>query len=107
MAKEIDYRGVDLCRPLLLGPVTATRQHDRPAKLGDEFRQIGDRLVHAGKSHHDVAVAGDVERGYGHPRAGKRSEKLPVAVDVSVIVQTAAEPGAGEFSGVEVDVGFG
>src|SRR5271165_3512778 len=31
--QEIDYRAIDLRCALLLGPVTATRQHDRPAQL--------------------------------------------------------------------------
>ena len=78
-----------------------------PAKLGNEFRQIGNQLVHAGEPHHGIAVAGDVERGHGHPRSGKGGEELPVAIDVAVIVEAAAKPGAGEFSGVEIDVGLG
>src|SRR5882724_3429312 len=48
-AEEVDYRRVDLGGPLLLGPVAAAGQHDGPAKLRHEVREVGDQPVHAGE----------------------------------------------------------
>src|SRR6202008_5171144 len=97
-------RGVYFCKTPLLGPVAASRQYDRAAKVRDEFRQIGNQLVHTGEPHHGIAVAGDVERGHGYPRSGKGGEEFPVAINVAVIVEAAAKSGAGEFIGVEMDI---
>jgi hypothetical protein len=36
--QKFDHRRVDLGRALLLSPVTAARQHDRPAQLRHELR---------------------------------------------------------------------
>src|SRR5262249_52637529 len=54
-----------------------------------------------------VPVASDIECGYQDPRSGKWRQKLPVAVDVAVPVETAAKPGAGKFLYKEIKVGFG
>ena len=63
--------------------------------------------VHAGKFHDHIALAGDVERRDRHPKPVERRQQLPVAVDVAIPVEPAAKPGAGEFRGVEIDVGLG
>src|SRR5262249_36849596 len=42
LAQKIDYRGVNLRRTLLLGPMTATRKHDLAAQLRHVVCQIRD-----------------------------------------------------------------
>ena len=59
--EEPDHRGIDLCRTLLLGPVTTPWQHELPAKLRDCARQVRQRLFHPGKFHHQILVAGNIE----------------------------------------------
>src|SRR5215472_13011830 len=107
IAEEADHRLVDLLCPLLLGPVAATRQYDGSLQLRNKVHEIGDQPVHAGKGNHQVAVAGDIECGYQDPRSGEWRQKLPVAVDVAVPVETAAKPGAGKFLDIKMKVGFG
>ena len=102
--QELEHRRVHLAGSLLLRPVAAAGQHDRPAQLRDELREIGDELVHAAELHDQVAIAGHVEGGHGDERAGVRRQQLPVAVDVAVPVEAAAEAGACELLRVEVDV---
>ena len=92
IAEEADHRVVDLPRPLLLGPVTATRQHDGSAELGHEMGEIGDQLVHAGKGHHRVAVAGDVKGRHDDLRPGEGRQELPVAVDVAYQLSPPRNP---------------
>src|SRR6202035_4666975 len=97
LAEEADHGGVDLGGALLLGPMPAAGQHDGAAQLRHITREVGDRLVHVPKRHHQVAVAGHVERGNIHFGAGKRSQELPVAVDVAVPVEAAAKSGPREL----------
>ena len=104
--EKVDHRGIDLLRPLLLGPVTAAREHERLLKVRDELRQIGNELVHTAEGDHQIPVSGDVERGHGHARSGKRREEFPVAVDIAVPVQSSAKPGTREFPCEELDVGL-
>src|SRR6266436_9878110 len=80
-AEEVDHRRVDLGDPLRLGPVAAAGQHDGPAKLRHEVREVRDQPVHAGEGHDRVAVAGDVEGRYRDLRPGEGGQELPVAVD--------------------------
>src|SRR5580698_5789124 len=61
-AQEFNHRCADLIRPLLLGPVTATRQQDGGAQLRDEARQIRDHLLHARERHDQIQFAGEEER---------------------------------------------
>src|SRR5207249_1971286 len=53
----------------------------------------------------EIAIPGHVQRGDGDPGAHPWRLQLPVAVDVAIPVQPAAEAGARELTGVEVDVG--
>src|SRR6058998_4074580 len=105
--EKFEHEGVHLGCPLLLRPVPAAGQHDRPPKLRDERRQIRDELIHSREAHYEIAVAGDVEGGNGDDGAGERRQELPVAIDVAVPVEPAAKAGASELTGVEVDVGGG
>src|SRR5688572_32851116 len=59
------------------------------------------------KTAYEFAVAGDVERGHADRRARPRGEQRPVAVDVAVPVEPAAEAGARELARVEVQVPLG
>src|SRR5271166_3396074 len=73
-ADEVDHRGCDLVRALLLDPATAARQHDRAVELGNQGRLVEDRRFHVGMGEHRVAFADEEERRDGDPRAGKRGE---------------------------------
>lgn len=88
LPKKLDHRGTDFARSLLLGPVTASRQHDRSAQPGNEFRNIGNPIAHPGKVQHDIAFAGYVERRYGHFGPAESGEKLPVSIDVAIPIET-------------------
>src|SRR5882757_5602421 len=105
-AEEADYRGIDLGRALLLGPVTAAGEHLYVAQCWNEVPEVGQQLVHAGESDHHVAIAGNVKRRNRHLQICERRQQLPVAVDVAIIVESAAEAAALELAGVEIDIGF-
>src|SRR5215469_1874848 len=94
--QEINHRRVDVGSPLLLGPVAAMRQDYCSAQLGNKLRHVGNALSHTGKAQDNITLAGDKERRDGNIRTGKRSEKLPVAVDIAVPVETTTKPGARE-----------
>src|SRR5207244_9088708 len=105
--EKLDHRRIHFLRPLLLGPVTTAREHERSLEVRDELRQVGNELVHTAESDHQVPVPGHVERGNGYARPSKRCEKFPVAVDIAVPVQTPTKPGTREFPCEELDVGLG
>src|SRR5260370_19064741 len=105
--EELQHGRVDVVTPLLLGPVAAAGEDQGLAELGNELREVGDELVHAAEGEHEVTVAGDVEGGDGDRGARVGCEELPVAIDVAIPVESAAKAGAGEFPGVEVDIGLG
>jgi uncharacterized protein involved in response to NO len=107
LPQELDHRGADLGRPLLLGPVAAAGQNDRPAQLRHEIREIGEEPVHAGEGEDRVALAGDEKRRHDHGEPGERRQQLPVAIDVAIPVEPAAKPGAGEFAGIEFEIRLG
>src|SRR5262249_20879001 len=65
--QELDDRGVHLARPLLLSPVPAARQHDRPSEIRNKLAEIRDKLIHPAEVHDQVAITGDVERRHRHP----------------------------------------
>src|SRR4029453_17358706 len=105
--EEVDHRSIDFLRPLLLGPVTAARKHERPLKVRDELRQIGNELVHTAEGHHQVPATSDIEGRHGHTRPSKGREEFPVAVDIAIPVQPSTKPGTREFPREELDVGLG
>ena len=72
LVQKIDHRGVDLRRPFLLGPVTATREHDLAAQLRHVVCQIGDNLIHAVERYHQVTIASHIKRRHYHLRASER-----------------------------------
>ena len=59
-----------------------------------------------GKDDHEVAIARDVERRHRHLQAGHRARDFPVAIDVAVVVERAAEAAAPKLLAVKVDVAF-
>src|SRR5262245_58429433 len=94
-----------LTRSLLLSPVAAAREDRRAPEVWHEPRQVRDELIHPRKGDHEVTIARDVQGRHRHARAGVWSEQLPVAVDVPIPVETAAEAGVGEFAREDLDVG--
>src|ERR1700689_1586839 len=104
LVKERDQGRGDLARTLLLRPMAAARQHDRFRQLGDECFQVRDQLIHPREFDDEVAIPRHVKRRDGHLRPGEGREQLPVAVDVAIPVEAAAEACPGEFSRKEVDV---
>ena len=69
--------------------------------------KILDQFVRTFEVNDKILIAGNVERRRGHWRALERRRQFPVAVNVAVPVETAAEAGAGELACKEVDVGLG
>src|SRR5882724_4519137 len=90
-ADEIDDRGADLAGALLLGPVAAAGEHLDVTQCGDELLEVGEMLGRAGGGDHQVAVARDIECRDGHLYVCESSRQLPVAVDVAIIIEAAAE----------------
>jgi hypothetical protein len=107
MPNKVDYGVVDLSSPFLLDPMTTSLQNYRLTQFGNEVRHIGYAFAETGKIQHDIAFAGHVQRWYGDLCTGKRSEQLPVAIDVAVPVKTPAKPRPREFCGIEVHIRFG
>src|ERR1700723_2628016 len=71
-SKKVDHGGVDLRRTFLLGPMSATRQHDRRPKFWDPCRLLRDILgIHGGNK---IAVTRHVKRGNGHGRTSEGSQ---------------------------------
>src|SRR4030095_7267741 len=68
--------------------------------------EVSQDLVHARKGDDEVAIARDVECGDGDRHPGERCLELPVAVEIAVVVERAAEAGALKFTGVEVHISF-
>src|SRR6266702_652256 len=68
--------------------------------------EVRQELVHAWKGDDEVAIARDVECGHGDRHPGERRLDLPVAIEIAVVVERAAEAGAQKFTGVEVHIGF-
>jgi hypothetical protein len=103
--EEVDERLVHLIGALLLGPVAAALEDDRAAQLRQGSSERGDR----GRAPDGgaVTVAADEQRRHVDPRSTERGEVLPVAVDVAVAVERAAQSTVLELAGVRVDVGGG
>ena len=102
LSKEVDHGGADLRRTFLLGPMSATRQHDRRPELGDPCRLPGDVL---GKSGGDkIAVTRHVERGNGHRRTSEGSQQFPAAIYIAPPGKGAMESALREFRHVNIDV---
>src|SRR5262249_25997230 len=91
---------------LLLSPVAAAREDRRAQEGGHEPRQVRDELIHPWKGDHEVAIACDVQGRHCHARAGVRSQKLPVAIDVAIPVESAPETRVRELAREHVDVGL-
>ena len=76
-AQELDHRGADLGRSLLLHPVTATGQHDSLAKVGDHRLQRFDPLPAAGHKV-ELAITGDEQGGDADRGVVPGGGQLPV-----------------------------
>src|SRR5512141_457057 len=105
-ADEIEDRGVDFVRALLLGPVAAAGQHLDVTQCRHDLFEIGEILGHSGEGDHQVMVARDIEGRDGHLCAGEGRHELPVTIDVAIVIEGTAKAAASEFGGIEIDVGF-
>src|SRR3984885_8299500 len=104
-SKEVDHRGADLWRAFLLGPMSATRQHDRRPEFWDQCRLLRDLLGENGGD--EIAVARHVKRRNDHRRASEGSQQLPAAIDVAPPGKRSMESTPREFRDVNIDVGLG
>src|SRR5215831_1924031 len=104
LPKEVDHGGVDLRSAFLLGPMSAAWQHNRWPELWNECRLPGNGLLKHDDKH--VAVAHNVERRNGYSRPIKGGHEFPAAIDIAPPAQGAAEPAAGEFRDINIDVGL-
>src|ERR1044071_7830779 len=76
------------------------------AEAGQGVREIVELRLGGGKAQHAVAAAGDEQRRLADRLATPGTAELPVAPEVAVPVQAAAEAGAREFLRVVVEVGL-
>src|SRR6266567_3295028 len=96
--KKVDHGGADLRRTFLLGPMAATRQHDRRPELWNQCRLLRDGRSKGGGDK--IALAHHVERGNGHLCSSKGSKQLPAAIDVAPPGEGTAESAPREFRDV-------
>src|SRR4051794_9697181 len=90
--EEISERVVDLRRPLLLSPVAAAREDDRPVEPRQRRREATDRRP--APDGRAITVAADEQRRHFDRAIAERGEILPIAIDVAVSVQSTGEAGA-------------
>src|SRR5947207_10866526 len=74
------------------------------AQAGQRLGEGVELRLRRRKAQHAVLAAGDEQRGLADRLAAPRAAELPVAPQVAVPVQAAAEAGAREFGGVVVEV---
>src|SRR3954467_6573330 len=106
-AREFNQRRVHLGGPLLLDPVAGAIEQDLALQVRHDAVHLVECALAHRASDHGVIGAGDEQRGLYDARPGPWHGQLPVAVDVAVPVQSAAETGAVVFAGEHRDVGFG
>ena len=75
LTEKTDHSGADLGGPLLLGPVTAARQHDGVAQMRHVILQIRDQPIHTGKGDYQIAIAGQ-DRGFDIDETGPDARLL-------------------------------
>ena len=61
LAQEIDHGGINLCRALLLRPVTTAWEHNCAAQLRNKLSQVCDELIHAAKTDDKIPISRHVE----------------------------------------------
>src|SRR6516162_1119081 len=84
--------------------MSAARQDDRWSQLWNERRLLANELMKHGDD--DVAVARHEERWNGDRRPSKGGHQLPAAIDIVPPAQGAAEPAAGKFRDINIDIGL-
>lgn len=99
--EELEDEGGDFGGALLLGPVSAAWEDGEDAEVGDDVADAVDGWWIASW----VAGAGDEEGGLVDDGVGEVGGTFPVAVDVAVPGESAAEPGCGEGRDVDLEVG--
>src|SRR5947209_6959547 len=102
LAQELDERGVDLVRSLLLQPVTGAREHFDAPQAGNSARERRQRLGCVAGDQ--VQLATEVERRLVDRGADERSEDPRQGVDVAVVVQAAPEAATAELTDVEREI---
>jgi hypothetical protein len=85
--------------------LAAAFEDERPVQLRQRRGERGDGGATPDRGA--VAVAADEQRRHVDGSLPERGEVLPVAVDVAVPVERAAEPGVLELTGVHVEIGLG
>src|SRR5580700_5035043 len=68
--------------------------------------QARNDVLHAAKTHDEVAVSSDIQPRNAYLTAGIRREEFPVAVNVAIPIQSAAKARAREFVHIEIYVRF-
>ena len=109
LREEREQGGVRRLGLLLLVPVPGALDQDLAAQIRAEGRQHGDGgalRLQLGTHHDGVAQTADEERGHRDLAIREGGEQLPVAIEVPVPVEAAAEAGALELARVDVEVGF-
>jgi hypothetical protein len=78
-----------------------------PRRPGKVFGKAIELRLRRREAQHAVLAAGDEQRRLADRLAAPRAAQLPVAPQVAVPVQAAAEAGAAKFAGVIVEIGLG
>src|SRR5919201_7170741 len=104
-AKPVEDEGVDLVRTFLLHPVPAPFEQVRTGQPGKPRRLSVDRVGEP--RGRGVERAGDEDGGLSDRRAVERGEVFPVAVDVAIAVEGAAESVALELGRARLELGLG
>src|SRR5271167_3024374 len=88
---EFDQQLVDLPRPLLLHPMTASAEHLRTTQPRQRLAEVSDRR--ATPSCRPVLLATDEQRRHGDWLPRVVGQIFPVAVHVAISIESAGEAG--------------
>lgn len=88
VAQELDQGIVDVVGGFLLQPVARSRNDSGVAKIGDELRHGADNVEHAWNCQPGIMLADKIQGRNLDGKAVERRLQLPVAIQITVIVQT-------------------
>src|ERR1700761_4761426 len=100
--KKLDQKPIDLGGLLLLHPVAGAVEDVAAAQAGQRLGEGLELGLRSRGAQDAVLAAGDEERGLADRLATPRTAQLPVAPEVAIPVEPAAEAGAREFLRVVV-----
>ena len=103
-AEKIQQRGIHLCRALALDPVAAALDDHLALQAGYGLRHLRQRRRSGGRSNHAILGPGNEQHRLADGRILPWRQQFPIAIDIAIPVEAAAEPGARIFRRVEIDM---